>query len=370
MVNFQLFIFNFQFKNRTFALRIRKTHTIDMIKNIFCEADIEQLKQTIAEGNVFVLTCHAGPDGDALGSTLGMAHYLTALGKEATVIVPDAFPDFLAWMPGSQEIVRFDKHRDKAELLIAMADVVMAMDYNALSRVDDMGPMIAKSKAKKVLVDHHLHPDNFCDLNFSYPHLSSTCEVVFRLIVAMGGYDTLTKAACECIYAGMMTDTGCFSYGPCTQEVYLIISMLMQKEINKDRIYNKVFNNYSEGRLRLMGYVLYEKMRVFPEYHTALITLSREEMARFDFTKGDTEGLVNIPLQMKGIYFSAFLREDTEKDLIRVSLRSQGTFPCNKFAAQYFNGGGHLNASGGQHGGTLTEAIAIFENALTEFPKP
>ena len=342
-----------------------------MIKNIFNTPDVEKLQALIADGNTFVLTCHAGPDGDALGSTLGMAHYLTALGKEAIVIAPDAYPDFLAWMPGSQEIVRFDKHREKAELMIAMADVIFAMDYNALSRVDDMGALIAKAKAKKVLVDHHLQPDAFCDLSFSFPQLSSTCEVVFRLVVAMEGYDVLTKAACECIYAGMMTDTGCFSYGPCTQEVYLIISMLMQKEINKDRIYNKVFNNYSEGRLRLMGYVLYEKMRVFPEHHAALITLSREEMARFDFNKGDTEGLVNIPLQMKGIYFSAFLREDTEKDnLIRVSLRSQGTFPCNKFAAKYFNGGGHLNASGGQHRGTLQEATAIFEEAIETFNKP
>lgn len=338
-----------------------------MIKNIFRADDLERLKTIVSEGNFFVLTCHTGPDGDALGSTLGFANYLNTLGKEALVIVPDAYPDFLAWMPGSQEILRFDKHREKAELMIAMADVIFAMDYNALSRVDDMGALIAKSKAKKVLVDHHLSPENFCDLSFSYPQLSSTCEVVFRLIVAMGGYDQLGKAACECIYAGMMTDTGCFSYGPCTQEVYLIISMLMQKEINKDRIYNKVFNNYSEGRLRLMGYVLYEKLRVFPDHHAALITLSREEMARFDFNKGDSEGLVNIPLQMKGIYFSAFLREDTEKDLIRVSLRSQGTFACNKFAAQYFNGGGHLNASGGQYNGTLEEAIEIFEKALEEF---
>lgn len=338
-----------------------------MIKNIFRADDLERLKTIVCEGNFFVLTCHTGPDGDALGSTLGLANYLNTLGKEALVIVPDAYPDFLAWMPGSQEILRFDKHREKAELMIAMADVIFAMDYNALSRVDDMGALIAKSKAKKVLVDHHLSPENFCDLSFSYPQLSSTCEVVFRLIVAMGGYDQLGKAACECIYAGMMTDTGCFSYGPCTQEVYLIISMLMQKEINKDRIYNKVFNNYSEGRLRLMGYVLYEKLRVFPDHHAALITLSREEMARFDFNKGDSEGLVNIPLQMKGIYFSAFLREDTEKDLIRVSLRSQGTFACNKFAAQYFNGGGHLNASGGQYNGTLEEAIEIFEKALEEF---
>lgn len=340
------------------------------INSIFTTKDIDYLKAIIGEGSFFVLTCHAGPDGDALGSTLGMAHYLRELGKEALVIVPDAFPDFLAWMPGAQEILRFDKQRDKAELMLSMADVIFAMDYNALNRVDDMGALIAKSKAKKVLVDHHLQPDNFCNLSFSYPKLSSTCEVVFRLVMAMEGCELLTKAACECIYTGMMTDTGNFSYGPCTQEVYLIISMLMQKEINKDRIYNKVFNNYSEGRLRLMGYVLFEKMRVFPERRAALITLSREEMARFNFNKGDSEGLVNIPLQMKGIYFSAFLREDTDKDLIRVSLRSQGTFPCNKFASQYFGGGGHLNASGGQHNGTLAEAVAIFEKALEEFGAP
>ena len=340
-----------------------------MIKSVFNDNDIERLKSIITDNNLFVLTCHAGPDGDALGSTLGFAGYLRALGKEALVMVPDAFPDFLAWMPGSQEVLRYDKYRDKAELMIAAADVIVAMDYNALSRVDDMGVAIGKSKAVKVMVDHHLQPDNFCNLTFSYPNLSSTCEVVFRLIYAMGGYDVLDKGICECLYAGMMTDTGCFSYGPCTQEVYLIISLLMQKEINKDRIYNKVFNNYSEGRLRLMGYVLYEKMKVYPENHAVLITLTRDELQRFNFNKGDTEGLVNIPLQMKGIHFSAFLREDTEKELIRVSLRSQGTFPCNKFAGKYFNGGGHLNASGGQYDGTLDEAVILFEKGLEEFTK-
>ncbi|MBO5084074.1 MAG: DHH family phosphoesterase [Bacteroidaceae bacterium] len=338
-----------------------------MINNIFQTTDIERLKCVIDGGSFFVLTCHAGPDGDAIGSTLGLAHYLKSLGKEALVVVPDAYPDFLAWMSGSQEILRFDKHREKAELMIAMADVIVAMDYNALSRVDEMGPLIDKSKAKKILIDHHLSPESFCDIVFSYPNLSSTCEVVFRLVLAMDGYDSLTKAACECLYAGMMTDTGCLSYGPCTSELYVLVSMLIQKEINKDRIYNKIYNNYSEGRLRMMGYVLYQKMRVYPEAHAALITLSRDEMRQFNFIKGDTEGLVNIPLQMKGIYFSAFLREDTEKDLIRVSLRSQGTFPCNKFAAHYFNGGGHLNASGGQFDGSLCDAIELFEKALGEF---
>lgn len=341
-----------------------------MIKNVFPAGNVELLRRWIEENEVFVLTCHTGPDGDAIGSTLGLANYLKELGKEAVVIVPDAYPDFLAWMSGSQEILRYDKHREKADLMIGMSDVIFAMDYNSLSRVDDMGDSIAKSKARKVLVDHHLMPDSFCDLNFSFPQLSSTCEVVFRLIVAMGGYELLTKAACECIYGGIMTDTGNLSYGPCGEELYAIVSMLMQKDINKDRIYNKVYNNYSEGRLRLMGYVLYKKMRVFPEYHTALITLTREEMKRFNFNKGDTEGLVNIPLQMKGIYFSAFLREDTDKDLIRVSLRSQGTFACNKFAAQYFSGGGHLNASGGQYDGSLKDACVLFERALDEFCKP
>ena len=340
-----------------------------MIENIFNEADIEHLRGVINDNNMFVLTCHAGPDGDALGSTLGLAHYLKALDKEAVVVVPDAYPDFLAWMPGAQEIVRFDKYPEKAQLILAMADVIVAMDYNALNRVDNMSALIEKSKAMKLMIDHHLQPDMFCDLTFSCHNLSSTCEVVLRLIVAMGGYDYLSKQACECLYTGIMTDTGNLSYGPCTQELYVIVSMLIGKDINKDRIYNKVFNNYSEGRLRMMGYVLYEKMRVFEKEHAALITLSRAEMKRFDFNKGDTEGLVNIPLQMKGIYFSAFLREDTEKELIRVSLRSQGTFPCNKFAAQYFNGGGHLNASGGQYYGTLEEAIRAFEDALVDFQK-
>ena len=158
-----------------------------MIKNIFEANDVEHLKSIICDNNLFVLTCHAGPDGDALGSTLSMANYLITLGKEAVVIVPDAFPDFLAWMPGTQDVVRFDKHREKAELMIAAADVIFAMDYNALSRVDDMGELIGKSKAVKVLIDHHLQPDNFCNLNFSYPQLSSTCEVVFRLLYAMHG---------------------------------------------------------------------------------------------------------------------------------------------------------------------------------------
>ena len=337
--------------------------------------NINRLESLISQARRIAIVTHMKPDGDAMGSSIALYHYIGMYGgKSVKIVLNDRYPGYLGFLaeglPASDIIVHQERPSE-AETSIKDSDLVICLDFNAFHRTDKLEGALNESKADKVLIDHHLSPDKFCNLNFSYPHLTSTCEVVFRLVVAMEGYDHLTKAACECIYAGMMTDTGCFSYGPCTQEVYLIISMLMQKEINKDRIYNKVFNNYSEGRLRLMGYVLYEKMRVFPEHHAALITLSREEMARFDFNKGDTEGLVNIPLQMKGIYFSAFLREDTEKDgLIRVSLRSQGTFPCNKFAAQYYNGGGHLNASGGQHRGTLQEATTIFEEAIKTFNKP
>ena len=171
-----------------------------MINQILSKTDIDQLQELISSNNLFILTCHAGPDGDAIGSTLAMAHYLRALGKETQVIVPDAYPDFLAWMSGSQDIVRFDKHREKAELLLRAADVIFALDYNGLKRVDDMGPIIEKAKAHKVLIDHHLAPEKFCELQFSYPELSSTCEVVFRVIYQLNGYNLLTKQACECLY--------------------------------------------------------------------------------------------------------------------------------------------------------------------------
>lgn len=333
----------------------------------FPHDDIESFRRLIAEGSFFALTCHTNPDGDALGSTLAMAHWLREMGKEAVVIVPDMYPDFLQWLPGAQEAVRADKYPEKASLTLSMADVLLCMDYNTPSRTEQLESFVRDAKGKKVLIDHHLDPEPFCNVTFSAPQASSTAEIVFTLIDALGGADKLTKAAAECIYCGMMTDTGAFTYNSTRPEVYAVISRLLAYGIDKDRIYRRVYHNYSEGRLRLIGYSLFKKMRVYPEHKAALIFLSKAEMAQFQYIKGDTEGLVNMPLQMKGIVLSCFLREDTEKSSIRVSLRSVGSYPCNRFAEQYWEGGGHLNAAGGSFNGTLDEAVAHFEEALQAF---
>jgi len=333
----------------------------------FPESDVSKLSELIRTNDFFALVCHSNPDGDAMGSTLGMANWLQQQGKTAVVIVPDLYPDFLNWLPGAQESVRADKYPDKASLMLSTADVIICLDFNTPSRTDAVEPLIRKAKGHRVLIDHHLDPEPFCELTFSQPQASSTCELVYTLIEALDGTSFLTPQSATCFYCGMMTDTGAFTYNSNRADIFYIISRLLEQGINKDDIYRRVFNNYSESRLHLMGYVLYEKLRLFPEYKTALITLSRKEMARFQTIKGDTEGFVNLPLQLRGIRFAAFLREDLEKDEIRVSLRSVGTFPCNRFAATYFNGGGHLNASGGRYAGTLEEAVATFEKALEEF---
>jgi phosphoesterase RecJ-like protein len=218
-----------------------------------------------------------------------------------------------------------------------------------------------------MLVDHHLYPGDFARITISHPNISSTSELVFRLICQLGNFSDISKEGAECIYTGMMTDTGGFTFNSNNREVYLIIGELLSKGIDKDEIYRRVFNNHTEDRFRLMGYVLYEKMQVFHPFNAALITLSRAEQNKFHYMKGDTEGFVNIPLSIKNICFSAFLREDTEKDMIKISLRSVGTFPCNQVAAEFFNGGGHLNASGGEFYGTLEEATELFKQALIKY---
>lgn len=221
---------------------------------------------------------------------------------------------------------------------------------------------VLDAKAPKVLVDHHLNPGSFTKVVISYPEISSTSELIFRLICRMGDFSKINLGCAECIYTGMMTDTGGFTYNSNKQEIYTIVSELIKIGVDKDEIYRKVFNTFSEHRLRLMGYCLYKKMKIYPEYKAALITLTAAEMQEFNFQNGDSEGFVNIPLSIQGIDFSAFMREDNDK--IKISLRSQGTFPTNKFSADIFNGGGHLNASGGESYTSLKEAVKKFEEAL------
>lgn len=338
-----------------------------MLSKVILQANIDKVETYFNRADKIVIVTHVSPDGDALGSSLGLYHFLSGQGKDVRVIVPNAFPDFLRWMPGAKDIVRYDKYSDFADKLIAEADVICCLDFNALSRIDAMAESVKAAEGRKVMIDHHLNPEPFCRVTISHPEISSTSELIFRLICRMGCFDDITREGAECIYTGMMTDTGGFTYNSNDRQIYFIIGELLSKGIDKDEIYRKVFNTYSEGRLRLMGYVLYEKMQVFPQFRAALIWLTKEEQGKFHYVKGDTEGFVNMPLQMKGICFSVFLREDTEKQMIKVSLRSVGAFPCNKVATEFFNGGGHLNASGGELYGTMDEAIALFKQALVKY---
>ena len=320
-----------------------------MLTKVIEQAKIDHFTKWFERADKIVIVSHVSPDGDAIGSSLGLAQFLDSQDKTVNVIVPNAFPDFLKWMPGSKDILLYDRYKEFADKLINEADIICCLDFNSLKRIEEMADSVATSPARKILIDHHLYPEDFCRIVISHPEISSTSELVFRLICRMGYFSDISREGAECIYTGMMTDTGGFTYNSNNREIYFIISELLSKGIDKDDIYRKVYNTYSESRLRLM------------------ISLTKEEQGKFDYIKGDSEGFVNIPLSIKNVRFSCFLREDTERRIIKISLRSVGTFPCNKLAAEFFNGGGHLNASGGEFTGTMAEAKQVFEEALKKY---
>ena len=338
-----------------------------MLSKVIAQANVDHVEKWFERADKIVIVSHVSPDGDAIGSSLGLYHFLNSQDKTVHVIVPNAFPDYLKWMPGAKDIIKYTRYKEFADKLIEEADVICCLDFNVLKRIDEMEEAVKNSPARKMLVAHHLGPGDFARITISHPHISSTSELVFRLICQLGNFNDISKEGAECIYCGMMTDTGAFTFNSNNREIYLIIGELLSKGIDKDEIYRNVYNNNSEARLRLKGYVLCEKMQIFPQFKAALITLTREEQNRFHYMKGDTEGLVNIPLSIKDICFSVFLREDTEKDMIKISLRSEGTFPCNQVASEFFNGGGHLNASGGEYFGPLEEAVTLFKQALVKY---
>ena len=371
-----------------------------MLTPIFSELEIQTAQEFINQSHNVVILTHMSPDGDAMGSSLAMRHFLEAQGKQVSVIVPNAFPDFLAWLPKANEDIIYESQRAEADALLEQADLVICTDFNDPKRIGSLGDKLLTLSCKKMMIDHHLHPACFPDLTLSYPSSPSTCELVYRLITSLSPIsnspqgvqypitdtqypisDTrfpISQDIATCIYTGMMTDTGNFSFNSNYPEMYQIVGELVSFGVNKDEIYNRVFNAYSADRMRLMGYCLYQKMKIFPEHHTALIYLSRKELYRFNFQSGDAEGIVNLPLQIKDIHYSCFMREDkvnpTEvalaggsKTKIKISLRSQGDRPVNVFAKDIFNGGGHANASGGEYYGPLPEAVQLFIDNYTQY---
>lgn len=336
--------------------------------NLLGEKELSELKELIDTSEHIVICCHKSPDGDAVGSSLGWAEYLQSMGKEPAAIVPDAYPDFLQWLPGAERMVRYDKHREKADELLSEADLIFCLDFNTTSRVAAMQESLEASPAKKVMIDHHLSPDINAAMCISEPKLSSTSEIVFRLVWQLGAFEQMSKNFAICLYCGMMTDTGAFTYSSSYCEIYYIISQLLTKKFDKDLIYRRVYNNYSESCIRMRGYMMYEKLRVFPKEYASYFTITREEMQRFHFIKGDAEGLVNQLLRIKKMRLSMSLREDTEKDnLVWVSIRSIGPWHCNKIAELFFNGGGHPNAAGGHLHCSIEEAEEIAQKAIQYF---
>lgn len=338
------------------------------ISPVITQHEVVELIKLLHDARHIVICAHRSPDGDAVGSSLGLADYLRSLGKIPQIIMPNAFPDFLRWMPGSRDIMFYDGKETEAKAKINEADLIFMLDFCALDRLQNMQEAVAHSKCKRIMIDHHLNPDRkAASLVVSHPQACSTCEIVFRLIRQMGGYEQMTRSGAACIYTGMMTDTGSFTYASKRPEIYYIIGQLLQKGIDKDKIYRNVNNNYSENRLRFVGYVLNSKLKFYENQKASIFTITREEMKEYHYIRGDAEGLVNMPLQVRGMKLSISLREDTERDVIRVSLRSVDDFPCNKMAEAFFNGGGHLNASGGELPFPLDNAVRIAERAIEEF---
>jgi phosphoesterase RecJ-like protein len=342
------------------------------------EHAMNEIHRYIHNAQQVALLTHPSPDGDAMGSSLAMYHYVRSLGKQAQVIVPNAFPEFLAWLPGAKDIMLYDSQKNEANQYLEGSDLVICTDFNNPSRIGCLGDKLMSLSCPKLMIDHHLHPSDFAQVMISVPEASSTCELVYEVLAA--GACEISPDIATCLYTGLMTDTGNFSYNSNRPQIYSIISALVAAGANKDEIYNAVFNQYSVDRIKLVGYCLLKKMRVFAEHHTALIYLSRKELYKFNFQSGDAEGIVNMPLQSKDIYYSVFMREDKAtaeemaknggiKTKIKVSLRSQGDRPVNIFARDVFNGGGHANASGGEHYGSLEEAVQKFLDNYTKYFK-
>ena len=326
---------------------------------------ISEIFSLLDKPKKIVITFHQKPDADAMGSGLGLYHFLTQFGHTVTVISPTNWPSFLNWMPESKKVVDFEMQTDKAKPILQNAEWIFCLDFNVLSRTKKMEPVIESLSATKILIDHHQQPqtDAF-DYGISDVAKSSTAEMVYDFIVAAGYAEKINAEAAECLYAGVMTDTGSFRFNSTSASVHRMIAVLKDKGLQHSQIHENLFDNFLEGRFRFFGNILLNRMEVFYEYNTALITIPQSDLIKFNVKTGDTEGLVNFPLSIKGIKLAAVIidRGDERKS----SFRSKGRFNINTFARKYFNGGGHFNAAGGKNNEPLDEVVRKFKVAIKE----
>lgn len=327
---------------------------------------MKDIKDLLLDKSKILITTHVNPDGDAIGSSLGLYNFLIKLGHEVIVVVPNDYPDYLKWMKSDKKILNFSDNTDKVQELINDIQIIFCLDFNNLSRINELGKLIEKSNAKKVLIDHHLNPDDFYDFKYHDVNASATAELVYDLISYIDD-DLIDKDISDCIYTGILTDTGSFRFSSTTSKVHRIIAKLLDEGVKSEKIGKKIYESNSFDKLKLLGYSLSEKLEIICNGKVAYIVLTRKDLLNHNYRKGDTEGIVNYALSILGVNMAVLIIET--KDRIKFSFRSSGNFSVNKFANKYFSGGGHKNAAGGSIEDKLSVALNIFLKLVSKNEK-
>ena len=327
--------------------------------------DIIEIKKLLESPRNIVITSHMNPDGDAIGSSLALYGILKKMNHNVTVVIPDEMPDFLRWMPCADSVVVHSLQPETSTTLLKNAEMIFCLDFNSINRLNGLADIVQKNDCIKILIDHHLHPDDFCKYIFSKTNISSTAELLYNFVDNAEWLDFIDKNIATCLFAGIVSDTGCFSYSANSSETYMIVSKLIGYGIDCKYINTQIYSTFSADRLRLLGFCLHEGLVILPEFQTSYIRLSKENMNTYNFKTGDTEGIVNYPLSIKDIKFTAlFMERDNQ---VKISFRSKGDFDVNKFAKNNFSGGGHFNASGAESELSLDETIRKFTESLHQY---
>ena len=329
------------------------------------EKDIQAIKELLASPKKIAIIPHRSPDGDAMGSTLGLYHFLLKMNHQPVVIAPNDFPNFLAWMPASDSVLVYENDRVATTQILQEAEMVFTLDFNALHRTGEMEQVLNKLAVPMIMIDHHQLPDTYATFTYSDTTFGSTCEMIYNFIVFLNQKSLIDKTIATCLYTGILTDSGGFRFPKTTGTTHRIVADFIDLGVENTEIPNLLFDNNSYDRLQLLGRAL-QNMKVITEHKTSYITLSQKELDEFNYVKGDTEGIVNYGLTIKGIIFAAIFIEHRDENIIKISFRSQGDFDVNQFAREHFQGGGHTNAAGGKSNLSLADTITKFEKLLLE----
>ena len=327
---------------------------------------IAKLKALLAAPKKIIIVPHRNPDGDAMGSTLALYQYLNKTGHDATVIAPNDYPKFLKWLPFDETVVKYEQQIEEAQKLITAADIIFTLDFNSLSRTGEMGTFLEKTDADFVMIDHHQQPDDYAIVTYSDVNICATSQMVYHTLEMLDATEFVDRDMATCLYTGIMTDTGSFRFRSTTADTHRVIAHLIENGADNAYIHEQIYDANSFQRMQLLGKAL-SNLNVLPEFKTAYITLSQEELDAFNFEKGDTEGFVNYGLALEGIVFAVIFIENKQEGIIKISLRSKGDFSANKLARKHFEGGGHINAAGGKYKASLEKTIEYFISILPEY---